>query len=358
MNVTWIEVSGYRNHPVLSWSPAPRFNLLIGPNGQGKTNLLEAVGFLVSGRSFRTRRLAELPTFGASETRVAGELVRARDERGWTVRRALVRQAAGTWQASGEGCAWARAVAFGWPDLEIVHGAPAARRAFIDGFAGRLYPAHLPALARYRQVLARRNRLLATAGGAGLGAALEPWTEQLAAVGAELVDRRRRAVAALQTELARVFAALAGGGAGTAPKIEVRYRGSLGEGADAGALREALERSRAAELRRRQTLVGPHRDDLALEIDGVDARAFASRGQQRVIALALRLAEVLPVTEAAGTPPLLLLDDALSELDAPTRARVVREAQAAEQVLLTAPEPVAVVGAARFHVRPGGVWAA
>ena len=99
-------------------------------------------------------------------------------------------------------------------------------------------------------------------------------------------------------------------------------------------------------MRRGQTLVGPHRDDLVIELDGIDARTFGSRGQQRLLALALRLAEVLPVTEAAGTAPVLLLDDALSELDPDVRDNVLREIQSAEQVFLTSPEPLTVVSAA------------
>jgi len=101
--------------------------------------------------------------------------------------------------------------------------------------------------------------------------------------------------------------------------------------------------------------VGPHRDDLAIELDGVDARAFGSRGQQRLLALALRLAEVLPVTEAAGAAPVLLLDDALSELDPGVRDNVLREIQAAEQVFLTSPEALVVSGAARWVVEGGGI---
>ena len=119
----------------------------------------------------------------------------------------------------------------------------------------------------------------------------------------------------------------------------------------------ALEQARPVELRRGQTLVGPHRDDLAIELDGVDTRAFGSRGQQRLLVLALRLAEVLPVTEAAGTTPVLLLDDALSELDPGVRDNVLREIQSAEQVFLTSPEPLAVSGAARWIVDAGGIAA-
>jgi DNA replication and repair protein RecF len=138
----------------------------------------------------------------------------------------------------------------------------------------------------------------------------------------------------------------------------VAYRSVIGEATEASALVAALERMRPVELRRGLTLVGPHRDDLLLELDGVDARTFGSRGQQRLLALALRIAEVLPVTEAAGTAPVLLLDDALSELDAGIRDNVLREIRAAEQVFLTSPEPLGVSGAAGWVVEGGGIAAA
>lgn len=349
MQIGWIQALEFRNYPALTWSPSPKLNVLIGPNAQGKTNLLEALGFLVTGRSFRTTRLSEIPRWGAEQAGVVGELGRADARR--VVRRVLERSAAGTWQVSGEECAWARVVAFGWQDVEILHGAPAVRRLFLDGFAARLYPAHRPALQRYRQLVTRRNELLQRRAPA---AALAPWDEQLAQVGMEVVGRRRRAVAALQTEVARLLPALTGHG----HKVELRYRSSVGEAVEPEALRAALEQGRALEWRWGRTLVGPHRDDLAIEVDGVDLRRYGSRGQQRLVALGLRLAEVLPITEATGTAPVLLLDDALSELDARAREHVLREIEGAEQVFLTTPEPLAATAGARWVVHGGGLTAA
>jgi len=186
---------------------------------------------------------------------------------------------------------------------------------------------------------------------AGLAARLQPWDEQFATVGMDLLGRRRKAVAALQTELARVYAALSG----ARSKVEIRYRTALGEAAEPAALLQALERGLREEIRRGQTLAGPHRDDLAIEIDGVEARTFGSRGQQRLTALALRLAEILPVTDAAGTAPILLLDDALSELDPTVRGHVLNEIRSAEQVFLTTPDAPVVDGAATFHVNAGSL---
>lgn len=353
MQIGWVQALEFRNYRTLGWSPSTKLNVLSGPNAQGKTNLLEALGFLLTGRSFRTARLGEIPCWGATQAQVAGELRRADGAR--TVRRTIERLDTGAWQGSGEGCPWARAVAFGWHDLGILHGSPAARRTFLDGFAARLYASHRAALARYRQILARRNHLLQQRlPEAAVVARLAPWDEQLAAVGAELVGRRQRAVAALQTEVARIYPLLAG----AAHKLEIRYRAGLGEAPDPAAVLVALGRARAEERRRGQTLVGPHRDDLTIELDGIDARTFGSRGQQRLLALALRLAEVLPITEAVGTPPVLLLDDALSELDPGVRENVLREVDHAEQVFLTSPEPLPAGPGVPWVVRDGEVAAA
>ena len=349
MQIGCLVLRDFRNYRSLSYRPSPRLNVLSGRNAQGKTNLLEGLGVLLAGRSFRTSRLGELPSWGSAASTLSGELVHTEGTR--SVRRTIQRLEDGTWQSAGDLCPWARVIVFGWQDLGILNGPPAARRGFIDGFAARLYAGHLPALVRYRQILARRNRLLQTS---GAESRLAPWDEQLATIGMELIDRRRRAVAALSTELARVYPALAG----ARRKVQVAYRTSLGEATEPAALLAALERRRAEELRRRLTLAGPHRDDLAIELDGTDVRAFGSRGEQRLLALALRLAEVLPVTEAAGTPPVLLLDDALSELDAVVGANVLREIQSAEQVFLTSPDPRAVNGAARWIVDAGEVAAA
>ena len=349
MQIGCVQALEFRNYRTLSYRPEARVNLITGRNGQGKTNLLEALAVLLTGRSFRTSKLAELVCWGADAAVLTGELQRSEGSR--SVRRTVQRQATGNWQATGETCPWARVIVFGWQDLAILHGAPVARRMFIDGFAARLYPGHMPALLRYRRLIGQRNRLLQSR---ATSDRLAPWDEQMAAVGMELIDRRRRAVAVLQTELARVYPAVSG----EQTKIQVGYRCVVGESTEPTALVAALQRARAVELRRGQTLVGPHRDDLTIELDGVDARAFGSRGQQRLLALALRVGEVLPVREAAGTSPVLLLDDALSELDSCVRDNVLREIQSAEQVFLTSPEPLAVSGAARWVVDGGGIAAA
>jgi len=353
VHIEGIQLLEFRNYRTLRYTPSSRLNLLLGLNAQGKTNLLEGLAFLLTGRSFRTARLAELPRWGETTAAVSGEVCRHEGVR--SLRRGIRQLEDGTWQATGEACSWARVIVFGWQDLAILNGGPAARRNFIDGVAGRLYASHLATLGRYRQIVERRNHLLRQRpSGGALASRLAPWDEQFATVGMELIDRRRRAVAVLQTELARLFSLLAG----ERQKVEIRYRTALGEATEPVALRQLLERSGAEEVRRGQTLVGPHRDDLAIELDGIDARVFGSRGQQRLLALAVRLAEVLPVTEAVGSAPVLLLDDALSELDARVRENLLRELAQAEQVFLTTPESITVPGATRWEVKEGGIAAA
>jgi DNA replication and repair protein RecF len=348
VQIRWIQLLEFRNYHALSYRPSAKLNLLVGRNAQGKTNLLEAIAVLLVGRSFRTPRLAELPRWGSPSASIAGEVSRGDSTR--TLRRTIQQTESGSWQAVGDHCEWARAIPFSWQDLAILTGGPGARRNFLDGFAGRLYPSHLAALVQYRKILARRAVLLQR----GQADRLAPWDEQLATVGTELLGRRRSAAAALQTELARIYPLLAGG----PQKVEIRYRASL-EATEPGAFLAGLERRRREELRRGQTLVGPHRDDLLIELDGVDARVYGSRGQQRLLALALRLAEVLPVAEATGTPPVLLLDDALSELDAPGRTSVLAELGAAEQVFLTTADPAfPAADGARWEVRAGDLVAA
>ena len=330
MHIAGVEFSDFRNFPTLSFTPASSLNILTGPNAQGKTNLLEGLAILLIGRSFRGARAAELPRWDATQPAVlTGELWRGDGARG--LRRVIQQREDGGWAVAGEGCPWARVIPFGWPDMAILHGAPQARRDFIDGFAGKLYPAHVTAWRRYRQVLGRRNHLLQ--GGldpAELRTRLEPWNEQLVRVGGELLGRRRLAVGALTRELERLYPELAGRG-----EVGLTYRCALGDDSTEDGFRRALERRFGEEARRGMTLVGPHRDDLVIELDARDLRTFGSRGQQRLMALALRLAERGPVAEAVGSPPILLLDDALSELDPRVRARVLAHVVKAGQVFLT-----------------------
>lgn len=351
MHIERVELSDFRNYRTLSFRPAPELNILTGPNAQGKTNLLEGLGVLLVGRSFRGAKAAELPCWESGGARVSGELRRGEAVR--AVQRTVAQREDGRWGIAGEGCPWARAIAFAWQDLAILTEGPPARRNFVDGFAGKLYAAHRPGLIRYRQILARRNHLLQSGlTGTTLAAALAPWNEQLARAGTELVGRRRAAVDALEQEVRRLYPLLADRGV-----VRIEYCAARPAPAGSGEFVAALEARLGEEIRRGQTLVGPHRDDLLLEVDARDVRRYGSRGQQRLMALTLRLAEMGPVASAVGSAPILLLDDALSELDPMVQARVLQHVATAGQIFLTTADGVLpeVRGATWWEVNGGSV---
>jgi len=337
VHIEWIQLVDFRNYRTLSYSPTSQLNVVAGRNGHGKTNLLESLAVLLIGRSFRGVRAAELCRWDTALSALSGEV--RRGDAGREIRREIRPREDGTWIVVGEGCPWARVIPFTWQDLAVLNGSPEARRSFLDGFAGKIVPAHLTARARYRQIVIRRNSMLQR-GEPGIDRHLEAWDEQLVTVGLELIRHRRAAVASLEDELARIHARIGGQGAthliyqclgqglGQSP-------GGLGSEITAEEFRRRLAARRPEELRRGQTLVGPHRDDLVIEVDGRDMRRVGSRGQQRLLALALRLAEVEPVAAGVGTAPVLLLDDALSELDPDVQRRVLDHVEGQGQVFLS-----------------------
>lgn len=332
MQIEAVEFVDFRNYPTLLLTPAPGLNILTGSNAQGKTNLLEGLAVLAVGRSFRRAKPIEMARWGATQATVRGGLIREDASR--PVRRVLAPREDGIWSVSGEGCAWARVIPFGWADLSIVSGAPQARRDFIDGFVAKLYPAYAAVHQRYRQVLARRNHLLQSGGSpVVMPGRLAPWNVQLVDTGLEIVDRRRQAVAALSREVEMLYPALGGRG-----QVELAYQSALGEAPTADTFQSALEARLGDEVRRGQTLVGPHRDDLMVLVNRREMRLFGSRGQQRLLALTLRLAEASPVEAALGSAPVLLLDDALSELDPGVQQRVLDHVSRVGQVFLTTAE--------------------
>jgi len=348
-----VELTDFRNYPSLLFTPAPNLNVIAGLNAQGKTNLLEGLAVCLVGRSFRGAKPAEMTRSGAERAIVRGEFRRAAS--GHAVRRILAPREDGAWTISGDGCAWARAIPFGWSDLAIVTGGPQGRRNFVDGFVAKVYPSYAATYQRYRQVLSRRNHLLQRGGdGDRLAGRLEPWTHQLIETGLEIVSRRREAVEKLRREVSRLYLILGGRG-----DADLEYRSVLGMEPTAASFRATLESRFADEVRRGQSLVGPHRDDVCRAVDRRDLRTFGSRGQQRLLALTLRLAEAGPVTEAVGTSPVLLLDDAMSELDAGVQAQVMDHLAGAGQVFLTtADDALPDAGEARWwEVRDGVVSA-
>ncbi len=329
---------------------------LIGDNGQGKTNLLEAIYYLEIFRSFRGARDEQLITFGCEHFRVQGRLSAgaggeevelaagyARQDR-----RKKVTVGGREPDRVGEAIGRVGAIVFTASDVEIVAGSPGARRRFLDIVLSLVEPGYLAALQRYRQILSQRNGLLRDDVSP---AELAAWDGGLVDSGSRIAVARARWVAASQASFARYYAAISGGeeaGMEYAPSIQAAA-GFAGPDATREAWAEAfrleLERVAAKERRRGLTLVGPHRDDLRFRVSaGAQAtqlRSFGSAGQQRSAAVALRLVEAETLRAARRRRPIIMLDDVLADLD-PRRAERVVELFMAErwgQVFVTSAKP-------------------
>jgi DNA replication and repair protein RecF len=349
MRVTRLGLRDFRNYARAEVELGPGLTVVCGPNGAGKTNLLEGLYFGLTGRSCRTSNEREVVRTGATLTRVTaatadedGEhLIEVGHEPGEAKRLrvdgALVERLSDSPVRP--------LVSVFLPDrLELVKGAPAGRRAHIDHFVAALWPARAETRGLYGRAMAQRNAQLTRirAGVSGAGQ-LDTWDAELARHGVQLMADRAAAVEELAPRFARLAEEL-----GLPTPAELSYR-PRSWAADAEALRLELAERRDDDLTRGFTTHGPHRDDLALRLAGRSLRSYGSQGQQRQSLLALLFAERELLAER-GRPPLMLLDDVMSELDAERRRLLTELVRAGGQALITATEPEHVPGAGEHDV--------
>jgi DNA replication and repair protein RecF len=324
--------------------------LAVGPNGVGKTNLLESLHVGTQGFSPRTRTDAQLIRFGETAARIA---VRGRRD-GAPVDVEVVLEAGAGKRAALNGAplraaeqlrAETAALVFTPDRLGIVKGAPAVRRAYFDRALGRLAPARAQVAPDYGAAVAQRNASLRrVAAGLSSRDALVPWTVRVAELGTELVAARREVLSALAPPFAERAGELG------LPEAELRYEGAPPTVAE-------LERRLDRDLERGSTGAGPHLDDVVIGCGPRELRSFGSQGEQRLAVLALLLAEAELITERRGAPPLLLLDDVLSELDPARRAILAARVRTAGQALVTATDAAMLPAQPDqlLEVSPGGV---
>jgi DNA replication and repair protein RecF len=360
-----LQATDFRNLREVFLRPSAHATVVVGSNGQGKTNLLEAIYFLCTLRPLRANRLSELVLFGAERARVRATLTL-----GGARREIAVEIASGVRQAFVDGKKAARledyfggvsVVAFTPDDLAVVKGPPELRRAFLDRAVFNRFPAYLREHRAYQRALKSRNRLLKEG---APGEYVSAYDEALARTGARVLVQRQALLAEMAPRAVTAVRAIS-----RLPEVEIGYT-ALHLGSQAGkseeeletALREALVERLARDRERAFTSVGPHADDLALTLGGRSARAYASQGEGRALVLGWKMAEIDNVRSAFGRPPILLLDDVSSELDPERNAFLMHALAASEaQALLTTTDPALVARAAGpdtrwLRVEAGRLW--
>jgi len=358
----------FRNLAAQALAFSPGVQLLVGENGQGKTNVLEAVYFFKFGRSFRAGRDAEVIRLGEPFCRA--EVAAVYDD-GTRTDFAVSVERDGIKRVKLDGEELPRlsdlvgrfpSVLFGPLDLELAGGEPAERRRFVDMVGSMTDRAYIDAARAYRRILQQRNAALKARAN---DYELNIWNEQITRAGAELVTRRLAVVAALEGEVVAQASTL-----GAPYAFSMRYESALlrdrevlaatDEEAHAATLADVYTMELSArqddERRRATTLVGPHRDDVVLALDGRDLRRYGSQGQRRLFAVLMKLAELAHLERELRERCVLLLDDVFSEFDETVSARLQTLLDGTRQVFVTSPVAVewASWGAARtYHVRQG-----
>ena len=352
MWVSQLQLTNFRNYARLQLQPDAGLCVLTGDNAAGKTNVLEAVFLCALGRSHRTSRDAEL----IRESEQAGAVALTLHTRGGTRniscklmagerKRVLIDGAA--LSRSGELLGCLNVVMFAPEDLMLVKGGPGERRRFLDMEISQLRPAYYYTLQQYNVALKQRNALLKAEAETAL---LEPWDEQLSRLGAAITAERAQFLSELGGIASRLHLQLSGG----RETLLLAYQPNLPDVEPdrlSAAMRErlfdALERDRF----RGSTSVGPHRDDVAMALDGSDVRVYGSQGQQRTVVLSLKLSELQIMRQLRGESPVLLLDDVFSELDR-RRQRMLLDAVQGCQTFLTCThlEELSAAGALQMQV--------
>ena len=370
MIVEQLGLKDFRNYAEADVSLSPGANVFVGRNGQGKTNLVEAVAYLATLGSHRVSNDAPLVRDGTDAAIVRARL--AHGERSVLLELQLNRQGANKARVNSvnvrtsELPRYAQVVLFAPEDLQIVRGDPSARRRFADQLIVQRTPRMAAVLGDYDRVLRQRSALLKSARARGLRgdalSTLDVWDDKLVTLGTEVIEARSALASDLSDPVARAYAAIAG--ADHEPRLSWALsvgggdpeEGDAVDGAGsseplADQFRAALVAKRPAELERGLTLVGPHRDDLVLRVRGLPVKGYASHGESWSVALALRLAsaEILRAESRLGDP-VLILDDVFAELDAGRRTRLAELAGGYEQVIVTAAVEEDVPDGLRAHV--------
>ena len=365
MRVERLQLTGFRSYPSLDVSFPAGPQVVVGQNATGKTNLLESLVVLGTSRSHRAANDGELIDWGdefcrleaAVDGRNTVEVVVARTPTGGGRKRVLVNGVARRPAALPQALP---VVLFAPEDMLLVVGSPSLRRAALDGLIVQTVPGAAATMSNYGRALTQRNNLLrAIRDGIAAPDELRYWDTVVSEDGAHIVDWRRDTLGRLARPLADAHAEIAP----AEPLLELTYVTNsppLDAETTLDALRRRLADTRDKEMWNGATLVGPHRDDIAFRTSERELATYASRGQQRTAILAFKLAQLDVLSEVAGQPPLLLLDDVFSELDPDRRAHLVRRIGELPQAFVTTTttddlDPALVAAATVWLVTPGAL---
>jgi len=349
-------LTDFRSYVTADVELAPGLTVITGSNGEGKTNLIEAIGYLATLGSFRGAPNEALVRHGAAEAVVRAE--GRREDRELLIEAAIAPAGRGKVLVNRQRLPRSRDLlgalrvsVFAPDDLVLVKGGPGERRRYLDDTLVGLHTPYDALRSDLDKVLRQRNALLRQAGGRltpDIEATLDVWDAKLATTGTEVGRRRVHLVSQLAPVLGTSYELLADRPATVSLSNEAAW---MDEG-----LQGALAGARSDELRRGVSLVGPHRDELTITLDGLPARTHASQGEQRTLALALRLAAHLLVTEEVGAAPVLLLDDVFSELDPDRSAALLTHLPAGQTILTSAAGyPAGAEPESVLEVRDGAV---
>ena len=380
MLIKSLHVQNFRNHGDTRLVLSPGINVLVGDNAQGKTNLLEAIYLSCVGRGWRTNRDRDMIKFDAEVARV--QTTTSKKFGDVDIQITLSRQNKKAIkindipiQKMGELMGMVNCVFFSPDELRLVKEAPADRRRFMDIDISQIDKSYFYALMRYNKILAQRNSLLKSHT-EDIPRGLDIWDIELAKVGEVIIQKRINFLQRLKDAVTRTHGHLTDG----KEAISLSYESSVFEASsltqspskrqpnppmntlhfgdkEENELLKRLQSAREKDMRLRTTTVGPHRDDICITINGKDVRHFASQGQQRTVALSIKLAELEIFSELTGEMPILLLDDVLSELDSNRQAKLLQSIKNCQSIITATDIDANFVNIEIFNIKHGKLLA-